>query len=87
MYHIIYKAYLASLYIAIMGFVIVAANTIIFYCKFTQKDKMLYFHICYFICIFVSGIVALTNYDYLDRMTLMQDTVSGATCTVNGYLD
>ena len=87
MYLITYKAYLASLYIAIMGFVLVAANTVIFFCKFTQKDKMLYFHICYFLCILISGIIALTNYDYLDHMTLMQSTGSGAACTNNGYLD
>ena len=85
-YTITYPAYLASLYISIMGFIIVAADTVIFFCKFTQKDKMIYFHLCYFLCIFVSGIVALTNYDYLDRMTLLEVS-TGAACTANGYLN
>ena len=86
MYFTYYLAYLASLYIAIMGFVVVSVDTAVFFCKFTQKDKILCFHICYFICIFVSGIVALTQYDYLDRMTI-QSTMTGASCTSNGYLD
>ena len=86
MYLFPYPAFLASLYITIMGFVLVGANTIIFFYKFSQKDKILIFHICYFLTILISGIVALTDYDYLDKMTLLQ-TTTGAACSANGYIN
>ena len=48
---------------------IVVADTVVFFCKFNMKDKIIYFHVCYFICIFISGLVALTRFDYLNRLT------------------
>lgn len=50
---------MCSLYISIFGFVLVTANTVLFFYRFTQKDKILYIHVGYFLAFFISSIVAL----------------------------
>ena len=54
-----------------IGFVVVLADTILFFYKFSQKDKMLALHLVYFLLLFITGIIALTDYDYLNKMKML----------------
>ncbi len=66
---------MASIYISIFGFVLVTANTVLFFYRFTQKDKLLYIHIIYFLTFFISSLVALASKSYKDHM----DAISSLT--------
>jgi len=70
-----------------IGFVVTFANTIIFFYRFSQKDKLLAIHLIYFLLFFITGIVALTDYGYLDRMESLQSAYGSSACTANGYLN
>ena len=59
---------MATLYFAIIGFVIIVADTILLFAKFSQKDKMVWFHGGYFIGFFICGMVAVTNINYTNYM-------------------
>ena len=78
---------MTCLYIAMIGFVVVLANSIIFFFRFSQKDKLLAVHILFFLLFFITGIVALTDYSYLDRMEALELAYGTSACTVNGYLN
>jgi hypothetical protein len=71
-----------------MGFVVVAADTLLFFHKFTQKPKVLYFHIFYFLLFFICAVVALADSNYLNYMSqLLAIPSNSAPCTSNGYLN
>lgn len=70
-----------------VGFVVVLADTLLFFCKFSQKDKVLVFHLLFLLLLLTTGIVALSDSQYLDRMELLRTYPSAALCTANGYLD
>lgn len=78
---------MTCLYVAMIGFVVVFANTIVFFLKFSQKDKLLAVHIIFFLLFFITGLVALTDYGYLDRMKTLQSAYGSSACTANGYLN
>ena len=64
------------------------ANTIVFFGKFSQKDKLLWIHIIFFLLVLVSGCITLTDYDYQNYMdTLVGKNVSDAACTSSGYVN
>jgi hypothetical protein len=58
----------ALLYLSIFGFVIAIADTILLFFKFTQKAKLLWFHVGYYLAFLICGCVALTNKDYNSYM-------------------
>jgi hypothetical protein len=79
---------MASIYISIFGFVLVTANTVLFFYRFTQKSKLLYIHIIYFLAFFISTIVALASKSYSDHMKAISLLgMTAAQCTANGYLN
>jgi hypothetical protein len=79
---------MCSVYISIFGFVMVTADTIIFFYRFTQKDKLLYMHVVYFLTFFISSLVSIANSTYKDYMTTLSTrSMSDSLCTVNGYLN
>lgn len=53
--------FMATTYISIFGFVIVVANTIVFFTEFSQKERILWIHIIFYLSMFISGIVALAG--------------------------
>ncbi len=59
---------MGSLYLSIIGFVITLVDTIIFMIKFSQKNKIIYFHGVFFTAFFICGIIAATNFTYSDMM-------------------
>ena len=74
---------MAALYFSIFGFVICCTNTILFFFKFTQKDKLVWFHGAYFLGFFICGIKALTNQSYNDYMKLMSEgNYSSSACAL-----
>jgi len=48
---------MALLYVSIIGFVIVIANTVVFQFQFSQKTKVIYMHVPYFLIFMMIGIV------------------------------
>jgi hypothetical protein len=59
---------MALLYLSIFGFVIVIADTILLFVKFTQKEKLLWFHLAYYIGFLICGYMTLSKKDYKDYM-------------------
>lgn len=79
---------MAGLYISIFGFVLVVADTIIFFVRFTQKAKLLYMHIVYLLTFFISSLVAIANSSYNDRMNAFSTLpLTNSACTISGYLN
>jgi hypothetical protein len=79
--------YMATLYISIIGFVIVTADTILFFYRFSQKPKILWFHLAFFISFFICGIVNLSDSDYKDAMTIRSTlALSNAACIAPPYI-
>lgn len=77
---------MSTLYFAIFGFVVSVSNTILFFYKFTQKDKILWFNLAFFLCIFISGIVALSDKSYhLYMVGLIGHSIPEAVCMVAPY--
>lgn len=59
---------MALLYLSIFGLVITIANTILLFFKFTQKEKLLWFHVGYYLAFLICGCIALSNKDYKSYM-------------------
>lgn len=79
---------MASVYISIFGFVLVTADSVLFFYRFTQKDKLLWMHTAYFLAFFISSIVSLAQTNYTDYMESLKSVPpSTAICTANGYLN
>lgn len=79
---------MASVYISIFGFVLVTANSMILFHRFTQKAKLLWIHVIFFLTFFISSIVTLTNSTYDDHMDHLGTlTYSSAVCSLNGYVN
>jgi hypothetical protein len=79
---------MACLYISIIGFVITVADTVLFFYKFTQKDKVLWFHLVYFLMFFITGLVAIAPKDYTSGLKDLNGIVPGSpVCLVNGFVD
>lgn len=78
---------MCTLYLSIFGFVVCVIDTIIFFYKFTQKDKMLVFHIIYFLMLFISGMVTLVDPVFEQHMTsLVGVSYLSPLCTAGPYL-
>lgn len=74
---------MAATYISIFGFVIVVANTIVFFTDFSQKERILWLHIVFYLAMFISGIVALVgNPQHLEEMTKMLTLTAGKLYTI-----
>jgi hypothetical protein len=74
---------MAALYFSIFGLVIVVADTILFFFKFSQKNKLIWFHVGYYIAIFIVVIVAVSNKDYNAYMAVLKAHVIGDIECVN----
>jgi len=48
-------------YVAILGFVVVGADTAVFFTKFTQKERIVVIHCFFYIALLISGITALVG--------------------------
>jgi hypothetical protein len=59
---------MALLYLSIFGLVIAMADTILLFFKFTQKGKLLWFHLAYYLAFLICGCVALSNKNYNSYM-------------------
>jgi putative effector of murein hydrolase len=68
---------MALLYLSIFGLVIAIADTILLFVKFTQKEKLVWFHVCFYTTFLICGCVALTNKDYKTYM----NNLNGRTLT------
>jgi hypothetical protein len=55
---------MAALYFSIFGLVIAIADAILLFFKFSQKNKLIWFHVLYYIAFFICGITAMTNKNY-----------------------
>jgi hypothetical protein len=56
---------MALLYFAIIGFVITIINSFVYkFTKFTQKTKIIWFHLIFFIIFLALGIAAQSKSDY-----------------------
>jgi hypothetical protein len=66
---------MALLYLSIFGLVIAVADTILLFFKFTQKEKLLWFHLAYYLAFLTCGSVALANKDYKDYMSNLNGRV------------
>lgn len=54
---------------SIFGLVIVLADTIVYFTKFTQKERLVWLHAAFYLAMLVCGIVALAGgADYKSRM-------------------
>jgi hypothetical protein len=62
------KAYMCLVYLSIFGLVISVSDTVLFFYKFSQKDKILWFQVIYFLVFLIAGIIALADKDYLSYM-------------------
>lgn len=78
---------MALLYLSIFGFVIAIADTILLFFKFTQKDKLLWFHLGYYLVLLICGCVALSNKDYNSYMnSLNGKPLTDPACTAGAFL-
>lgn len=66
---------MALLYLSIFGLVITIADTILLFFKFTQKGKLLWFHLGYYLAFLICGCVALSNKDYKSYMSALNGHV------------
>jgi hypothetical protein len=61
---------MALTYLAILGFMIVVSNTAVYFTSFTQKERMIWLHVIFYLAFFICGIVALAQQpDYSAHMT------------------
>ena len=60
---------MATTYMAIFGLVIVVLDTAVHFTKFSQKERILWIHIIFYLAFFICGIVALAGgSEYLASM-------------------
>lgn len=52
---------MAITYLAIFGFIIVVADTIVFFTQFSQKERIIWIHLIFYLAMFICGIVALAG--------------------------
>jgi hypothetical protein len=52
---------MATTYMSIFGLVIVIADTAVHFTKFSQKERILWLHIGFYLAFFICGIVALAG--------------------------
>jgi hypothetical protein len=70
------------LYLSIFGFVVSLSDTVLFFYKFSQKDKIIWFQVIYFLAFFISGMVALSDKDYQARMVSLKGlSVLSSSCS------
>lgn len=77
---------MALLYLSIFGFVITIADTVLLFFKFTQKDKLLWFHVAYYLAFLVCGCVALSDKDYNSYMnSLSGKPITDPACVAGAF--
>lgn len=65
----VYLGFMAITYMSIFGLVIVLADTIVHFTKFTQKERLIWLHGAFYLAMLICGIVALVGgADYKSRM-------------------
>lgn len=71
------EGYLAIIYMAIFGFVVVTADTAVLFTKFTQKEMIIVIHSLFYIGLLITGIAALvSDSEFRQQM----QTLSQRTC-------
>ncbi len=78
---------MALLYLSIFGLVIAIADTTLLFFKFTQKEKLVWFHVAYYLAFLICGCVALTNKDYKSYMNgLNGQLITSPACLAGAFL-
>lgn len=75
--------YLAVTYVAILGCVVVGADTAVFFTKFTQKERVVVIHSLFYLALLISGITALVGQsEYRSRIITYSESNFDLTKTV-----
>ncbi len=73
---------MTALYFSIFGLVIAIADTTLFFFKFSQKNKLIWFHAGYYLAIFIVIIVAVSNKDYNSYLEALKGkSLASSACT------
>lgn len=62
------------------------SNTIVFFAKLSEKDKIVWMHVAYFLAFLICGMLVVFNGDYTSRMSALTLLDSmGADCLAMSY--